>query len=193
MRVTERGLEWGVGLTHEPPPRTERFLARGSSLQLRAQPLVVGTPGTEYRFVGFLISGLISPGFPSGSLYRALDLTVSNPMTFGAIYEKYHMVSVETTPGTSVEEWRRAGEYLTLRAQRDVPMGGILGILGAKYRFQAWNIAGSLAADEHISYEVKMPVKIRAEYEEDYSQPRLYALILLVTMTALALAVLNRS
>lgn len=107
-----------------------------------------------------------------------------------AVYAIQHRLTAISSLGTtSGEGWYDANSTATFSVTSSVPMGGVLGLIGAKWAFSGWYEEGQLVA---LSPEAKIPMNqahtLIATWQADYTTPVLLIAGIIIVLSLAYLA-----
>mgnify|MGYP001626168848 CR=1 FL=1 len=87
--------------------------------------------------------------------------TVDSPKNIQAQWIRQYRVMVSTFPNTSEEKWVNSGEFITVKAMREINLGN-----KTKLVFHGWN--GVDDYNETVTLQVNKPLYIEALWEKNY-------------------------
>jgi len=170
----------GVGGGYSPIPNGISELVgwhpRDKTLTFKIRLTVDGAAGTQYRFLTLIddLSGkvLISAGEVQPGPGHDFILRMDRRYNLIARYDTYYYLTVKSPYGNPTgSDWHKAGSTVSFSVSTPVPMDGILGFLGGKYKFRAWSLHELAAWSEKPSDTILMagPRTVEAVWDADYT------------------------
>jgi hypothetical protein len=116
---------------------------------------------------------------------RTVKLSAS--MTYEAVYVTQYRLSIvgQATSATG-QGWYDPGSAVTISVADTEPMGGILGLLGGKLRFQAWYEDGKFLTNSSIDMVIMdRPHTLTVLWQADYTMPLVTVMIIAVVLVSI--------
>ena len=152
------------------------WYTKDSTVSLDTKPIVQTSADTRYAFVAWTING---------QDVNNEHATINMDKTYSAIakYQKQFFVDVRSDFGNPTGSgWYDEGSKARIQIEKELPLNGILGALGAKRVFDHWNVGGS--SNNIADVTVDSPKPIVGIWREDYTVP-------LVIVALLALGIVG--
>ena len=135
---------------------------------------------------------LIFNGWSDGLNQTERSILLDGDIKLAGSYRPQYLLQVTSPVSTySYSRWYDAGSIVTIEAEKSVPYGYPLNLLGLKYNFQGWT--GDVKSQSNrVNLTMNSPKSVNADFSVDYS-PLVFPTILVVGIIgAVALAMLRR-
>ncbi|MEM2051050.1 MAG: putative Ig domain-containing protein [Thermoproteota archaeon] len=121
-----------------------------------------------------------------------MTFQVQSPGMYEAVYVAEYLLTVKSACGNpSGGGWYKDGDIATFSIQQQVPMEGMLGILGGVYRFKHWT-GDSNATTLTASIVMNGPKTVIAVMQEDVTQVIIILVVAVLVIVVLALLLIRR-
>jgi hypothetical protein len=135
---------------------------RGSTILLTCPQMVQVTQGTRDVFDSWIVSASVSKE-------SSVSVVLNSPVEAKAEYHREHYLQLLSAYGSpSGSGWYKEGSNTQIGTEKELPMPGLLGVLGGKRVFGGWS-GGIISADNIAQIRMDSPKTITANWQEDYS------------------------
>jgi hypothetical protein len=112
---------------------------------------------------------LVFSGWSDGINQTQRTVTLHGDMRLNGSYRTQYLLTVNSiVPEYSKSDWYDAGANVSLRVDGSIPMGGVLGSMGARYVFRGWS--GDLTSNSaSVSVVMDKPKTLNADFAADYT------------------------
>jgi uncharacterized repeat protein (TIGR02543 family) len=135
---------------------------------------------------------LVFSGWSDGANQTQRTVTLHGDMKLNASYRTQYLLTVNSVvAGYSKSDWYNAGANVSLKVDDSIPMGSMLGSMGAQYVFRGWS--GDLTSNS-VSVTVVMdrPKTLTANFVADYTSLAIPAIVAVGLIGGVLLIALKR-
>jgi hypothetical protein len=135
---------------------------------------------------------LVFSGWSDGSNQTQRIVTLHGDMKLIGSYRTQYLLSLNSiVPEYSKSDWYNAGANVSLRVDDSIPMGGLLGSLGARYVFRDWS--GDLeSSSTSVNVVMDKPKTLNANFVGDYTSLVVPIIVAVGLMGGVLLVALRR-
>lgn len=135
---------------------------------------------------------LVFSGWSDGSNQTQKIVMLSSDMKLIGSYRTQYLLTMNSiVPSYSKSDWYNAGANVSLRVDDSIPMGGLLGSLGARYVFRGWS--GDLeSSSTSVNVVLDRPKILNANFAGDYTSLVVPAIVAVGLIGGVVLVALRR-
>jgi hypothetical protein len=135
---------------------------------------------------------LVFSGWSDGINQTQRTVTLHGDMRLNGSYRTQYLLTVNSiVPEYSKSDWYDAGANVSLRVDGSIPMGGVLGSMGAHYVFRGWS--GDLESNSaSVNAVMDKPKTLNADFAADYTSLVIPAIVAVGLIGGVVLVALKR-